>query len=493
MNANELRRAFTGFFEERGHVLVPSDTLIPKHPMAPLFTNAGMNQFFPYFLGEEPAPFPRATSVQRCVRIQGKHDDIDNIGRTWGHFTFFEMLGNFSFGDYFKAEAIRYAWDLSTERLGLDGDRIWVTVHHSDDDAAEIWHDAIGLPTERIQRTGEDNWWGAGDTGPCGPCSELNYDMGAEYGAPGGPTASYNRYREFWNLVFMQYDRQPDGTLADLPTKNIDTGAGLERFASVLQQTWSAFDTDEVRRIVAAGERETGRRYGADEATDVALRVIADHARTVTFLVNDGVFPSNEDRGYVLRRILRRAVLRAFQLGVERPALPPLVEAVVEVMDTAYPDLTRNKDFVLGVAAREEDKFRQTLRSGSAILDEELARVTADNPILRGDVAFRLHDTYGFPLELTREIAAERGIQVDEEGFEAAMADQRDRARKARSGTATDGEATEAYRELLEQFGPTEFLGYTDYETKGRILAATDGELILDRTPFYAESGGQVG
>src|SRR5256714_1887568 len=224
MKVNELRRAFTGFFVEKDHVLVPSDTLIPKHPMAPLFTNAGMNQFFPYFLGEEPPPFPRATSVQRCVRIQGKHDDIDNIGRTWGHFTFFEMLGNFSFGDYFKAEAIRYAWDLSTERLGLDGDRIWVTVHHTDDEAAEIWHDAIGLPLERIQRMGEDNWWGAGDTGPCGPCSELNYDMGPEYGSEGGPAVSYNRYREFWNLVFMQYDRQADGTLVELPRTNIDTG-----------------------------------------------------------------------------------------------------------------------------------------------------------------------------------------------------------------------------------------------------------------------------
>src|SRR3954470_16285294 len=295
MNVNELRRAFTGFFVEKGHVLVPSDTLIPKHPMAPLFTNAGMNQFFPYFLGEEPPPFPRATDVQRCVRIQGKHDDIDNIGRTWGHFTFFEMLGSWSFGDYFKEGAIQYAWELSTEVLGLEGERIWVTIHHSDDEAFEIWHDQIGLPEERIQRMGEDNWWGAGETGPSGPCSELNYDMGAEYGDPGGPALSYNRYREYWNLVFMQYDRLADGSLVDLPKKNIDTGAGLERMASILQNKWSAYDTDEVRRIVEGAERTTDRRYGADEDVDVALRVLADHARTVTFLINDGVFPSNEE------------------------------------------------------------------------------------------------------------------------------------------------------------------------------------------------------
>ncbi|MBV9410999.1 MAG: alanine--tRNA ligase, partial [Acidimicrobiia bacterium] len=291
----------------------------------------------------------------------------------------------------------------------------------------------------------------------------------------------------------MQYDRAADGTLTELPKRNIDTGAGLERMLAVLNNVDSVFDTDVLRAIVAAAEEATGRRYGEDEETDVKLRILGDHARTVTFLVNDGVVPSNEDRGYVLRRILRRAVLRAFQLGVERPVLPPLVDAVVQLMDTAYPDLSRNKEFVRDVVAREEEKFRQTLRSGMAILEEELAKITSDDPLLHGDIAFRLHDTYGFPLELTREIAAERGIRVDEDGFEMAMADQRDRARKARAGTDTDGEATEAYRELLEQFGPTEFLGYSDYEAKGRILAATDDELILDRTPFYAESGGQVG
>jgi len=494
MRADELRRTFIDFFAERGHTVVPSSGLIPHHPLAPLFTNAGMNQFLPYLLGEEVPPYQRATSVQKCVRVRGKHDDIDLIGRTKRHLSFFEMLGQWSFGDYFKEGAIKFAWELSTEKLKLEGERIWVTVHETDDEAAEIWEKVIGLPAERIQRMGADNFWEMGDTGPCGPCSELYYDRGPEYGADGGPAhGDEERYVEFWNLVFMQYDRAADGTLTELPQKNIDTGAGLERMLAVLNDVDTVFDTDVLRNIFAAAERVTGRRYGDDEESDVKLRVIADHARTVTFLVNDGVFPSNEDRGYVLRRILRRAVLRAFQLGVERPVLPPLVEAVVDLMDNAYPDLTRNKDFVVGVVAREEEKFRQTLRSGFAILDEELARVTADDPLLHGDIAFRLHDTYGFPFELTREIAAERGIQVDEDGFEMAMADQRDRARKARTGAEGDGEATEVYRDLLEQFGPTEFLGYRDYEAKARVLFATDGELILDRTPFYAESGGQVG
>src|SRR3954447_15936717 len=494
MNADELRAIFIDFFAERGHTVVPSSGLIPHHPLAPLFTNAGMNQFLPYLLGEETPPYQRATSVQKCVRVRGKHDDIELIGRTTRHLSFFEMLGSWSFGDYFKEGAIQMAWELVTDKLQLDGDRVWATVHETDDEAAAIWEKEIGLPPERIQRMGADNFWEMGDTGPCGPCSELYYDRGPGYGADGGPAhGGEERYVEFWNLVFMQYDRAADGTLTELPKRNIDTGAGLERLLAVINDVDSVFDTDVLRNIVAAAERITGRRYGEDEEIDVKLRILADHARTVTFLVNDGVFPSNEDRGYVLRRILRRAVLRAFQLGVERPVLPSLVETVVEQMDTAYPDLTKNKDFVIGVVAREEEKFRQTLRSGSTILDEELARVTDDNPILRGDIAFRLHDTFGFPLELTREIAAERGIQVDEEGFEVAMADQRDRARSARSGAETDGEATEAYRELLEQFGPTEFVGYTDYEAKGRILAATQDELILDRTPFYAESGGQVG
>ena len=495
MLVNELRRAFTDFFVARGHTPVSSMALIPHHPAAPLFTNAGMNQFLPYFLGEEPAPYPRATSIQKCVRIMGKHDDIENIGRTWGHFTFFEMLGNFSFGDYFKAEAIQFAWDLSTDALGLDGDRIWVTVHETDDEAADIWRDAIGVPAERIQRLGEDNFWAAADTGPCGPCSELNYDMGATYGEPGGPALSYNRYREYWNLVFMQYDRQPDGTMLDLPRKNIDTGMGLERTLSVVQDKRSAFDTDELRRLVASAERVSGRRYGDDDEIDRALRILADHTRAVTFLINDGVFPSNEDRGYVLRRLLRRAVQFAYRLGIERPVLPELAEAVIDVMGEPWPEIGRNRDFVLGVVSREEERFRQTLRSGLNMLEAELE----GSGRLSGDTVFKLHDTFGFPKDLTRELAEERGIEVDLDGFEAAMADQRRRAREGRKDdTGGDDDRGEEYRELLLQFGPTEFTGYQEYESKGRVLAVLPGadggvEVFLDRTPFYAEGGGQVG
>ncbi len=495
MDANGLRRAFTTFFAERGHAVVPSAGLIPHHPKAPLFTNAGMNQFLPYFLGEEVPPHLRATSVQKCVRIRGKHDDIELIGRTTRHLTFFEMLGNFSFGDYFKEEAIGFAWEFLTETLGLEGDRLWATVYETDDDAAAIWRDRIGLPPERIQRMGEDNFWEMGETGPCGPCSEIYYDRGEQWGAGGGPAGGdEERYVEIWNLVFTQYDRQADRTLADLPRKNIDTGAGLERILSVLQGAGSAWDTDVLRPIIAEAEAATGPSYGADPEVDVALRILADHARSMTFLVNDGVFPSNEDRGYVLRRLIRRAVRHAFQLGVDEPVTPRLVHAVVRLMKEAYPDLHRNEDFVAGVVAREEERFRATLRSGLSMLDAELAH----SRIVSGDVAFRLHDTHGFPIELTREIAAERGVTVDEAGFQAAMARQVEQSRRGGKKEAGDAAHADAYRELLEQFGTTEFVGYTDNEATARVLAVLPAgpaqvEIFLDRTPFYAEGGGQVG
>ena len=498
MLAHELRRAFTGFFTERGHKLYSSIGLIPLHPRAPMFANAGMNQFLPVFLGEEPAPDPpRGTSVQKCVRIQGKHDDIENIGRTWGHLTFFEMLGNFSFGDYFKEQAIAYGWEFSTKVCGLDGDRIWVTVHTTDDEAEAIWRDQIGVPAERIRRFGADNFWEMGDTGPCGPCSELYYDMGPEFGEATGVVEEYNaRYREFWNLVFMQNYRQPDGSLTELPKKNIDTGMGLERMLTAINRSASAFDTDELRELVAAAARLTGHRYGAgDDAVDVSLRILADHSRTVTFLVNDGVYPSNEDRGYVLRRLLRRAVRHAFQLGVDKLVLPEMVAAVADVMSSQYPELQTQLDFITGVAQREEERFRGTLATGSTILDEQLASGATS---ISGDVAFRLHDTFGFPIELTREIAEERGIGVDTEGFNAAMAAQRTRARESRKTVTADDAASTRYRELVEQFGPTDFTGYVEEESPARVLAivpAADGrlEVFLDRTPFYAEGGGQVG
>jgi alanyl-tRNA synthetase len=492
MTAGDLRRTFTSYFIERGHRLVPSMGLIPHHPAAPMFANAGMNQFLPIILGEEPIPSPpRATSIQKCVRVKGKHDDIANVGVTWGHLSFFEMLGNFSFGDYFKAEVIPWAWDLLTNVYGIDGDRLWITVHLSDDEAADIWHDTVGIPAERIQRMGDDNFWMMGDTGPCGPCSEIYFDLGEAAGAPGGPAhGGEERYREVWNLVFMQYNRAADGTLTDLPKRIIDTGQGLERTLTVLQDVTSVFDTDELRRIVEAAEGLTGRRYGEDRKTDTSLRVLADHGRCAAFLVNDGVIPSNEERGYVLRRIMRRAIRQGFGLGVERPILPPMVEAAIEVMGAAYPDLVKNRDFVLDVVTREEERFRQTLRTGSAMLDQEL---TSRSGPLPGDVAFRLHDTYGFPLELTLEIAAERGLDVDVAGFEAEMDAQRARARAAHTGAGAGTGRAAAYRELIEQFGPTEFTGYAERESLARVLEVAGDELFLDRTPFYAESGGQVG
>jgi alanyl-tRNA synthetase len=499
MTADQLRRAWLTFFEGRAHTVVPSSGLIPHHPTAPLFTNAGMIQFVPYFLGEEAAPYPRATSVQKCVRTA----DIEIVGTTTRHLTFFEMLGNFSFGDYFKEGAITLAWELATEVMGLDGDRIWATVYLDDDDAEAIWRDGVGLPAERVQRLGEaDNFWEMqkGAPGPCGPNTELYFDRGPAHGAEGGPAhGGEERYLEFWNLVFMQFNRQPDLSLGDLPSKNVDTGAGFERNLVLLQDVPTVFETDALRPLLETAERLADTRYGADDRTDVSLRIMADHARTVSFLVSDGVFPSNEGRGYVLRRIIRRVVRHAYLLGVDGLVAPDLVATTVELMGEAYPDLVRNASFVTDVVTREEERFRQTLRQGTIILDAELDRLEAgDGGTLPGSVAFVLHDTHGFPLELTREISTERGIDVDEAGFEAAMAEQRRRAKEARRGGGA--ELAERYQELLEQFGTTEFTGREEVESKARVLAVLDDPddealvgIVLDRTPFYAESGGQVG
>ncbi len=508
--ADQLRSTFTGFFRERGHAEIPSSGLIPHHPRAPMFTNAGMNQFLPYFLGEEQPPFRRATTVQKCVRVRGKHDDIELIGRTSRHGSFFEMLGNFSFGDYFKAEAIAYAWELLTGVIGLDPERLWVTVHTSDDEAEAIWREAIGLPAARIQRLGEDNFWEMGETGPCGPCSEISYDRGAAFGAEGGPAyGSDERFLEIWNLVFMQYDRQADGTLEPLPKPNIDTGFGLERVLTVTEAAPTVWETSLLRPIIAAAEAATGVAYGRGGEPDVALRVLADHARTMAFLVSDGVFASNEGRGYVLRRIIRRAVLRATQLGGSELVMPAVVGGVIAEMGSAWPQLVRDRGLIETVVGHEEEAFRRTLRQGSALLGEELAR----GGRLSGPVAFRLHDTFGFPIDLTSEIAAQRGVEVDLEGFDAEMEGQRARARAgARAAGGASGLA-EAARAVLEEFGPSEFLGYRAEEAEARVLALVprpeesfenvDGEalpagaeladLYLDRTPFYAEGGGQVG
>ena len=496
LTANELRRAFTGFFADRGHTIVPSASVIPHDPTV-LFTVAGMVPFKPYFTGDEVPPFKRATSVQKCVRAGGKHNDLDDVGRTARHLVFFEMMGNFSFGDYFKADAIPFSWELYTEVLGLDPDRMWVTVHVSDDEAEEIWHDAVGVPMDRIQRLDEDNFWRMGETGPCGPCSEIFWDMGDKFGAPGGPAhGGEARYVEIWNLVFMQYNQLATGEMVPLPKPSIDTGAGLERNLVVLQGVDSVWETDVMVPLIDEAQRETGARIGGSENIDVSLRIMAEHARSSAILVNDGVFPSNEDRGYVLRRIIRRAVRHAFLLGSEQLVMPAMIDRSIEVMGDAYPDLVRNRDFITGVVVREEERFRQTMKNGLTIFDEEVEQLT-EPKVLSGDVAFRLHDTFGFPLELTREIAAERGIDVDNEGFDAAMAEQRRRGKDARKTAGHDAER-DAYRELLEQFGQTEFTGYLEGESKGRVLAVLSSdddtvEIFLDRTPFYAESGGQIG
>ncbi len=496
MDASQLRRAFTDFFVERGHTAVASAGLIPHHPRAPLFTNAGMNPFIPYFTGEEQAPYPRATSIQKCLRVSGKHDDIENVGRTSRHATFFEMLGNFSFGDYFKAQAIPYAWELLTEHLGFDGDRLWVTVFTDDDDAADIWADSVGFPRARIQRMGDDNFWEMGETGPCGPSSEIYYDRGASWGEEGGPAqGGEERFIEVWNLVFMQYERQADRSLEPLPRPSIDTGAGFERTLSLLQDVPTIWETDLLRRIIARCEEATGHRYGADERSDVALRILADHARSMAFLISDGAFPSNEDRGYVLRRLIRRAVRQAYQLDVTRPITPDLVAAVVEAMGDAYPDLLRNAGYVTDVALREEERFLATLRSGMAMLAADLDAGVGE---VSGDVAFRLHDTHGFPVELTREIAAERGVGLDEAGYATAMAAQRQQSKGGtRGGAAPAGDRVGAYRAVLDEHGPTRFVGDGTDTATGRVLAvlpAAGGvEVCLDVTPFYAEGGGQVG
>jgi alanyl-tRNA synthetase len=495
--SDELRRAWTDFFVARQHTIAPSGSLIPTHPSAPMFTNSGMMPFVPYFLGEEPVPYrpPRAVSVQRCVRAGGKHNDLDAIGRSPRHLSFFEMLGNFSFGDYFKAEAIAWAYEFVTEVLGLDPDRMWVTVHTDDDEAARLWTDEVGFPAERIQRLGSDNFWEMGETGPCGPSSEIFWDNGPEVGPDGGPanSAAENRYVEIWNLVFPQYLRGADGTLSDLPSKNIDTGAGLERIMAVLAGSPSLYASDTLTALVGEAQSVTGHRLGESELGDIALRLMADHARTMTFLVADGVIPSNEDRGYVLRRIIRRAIRFAYLLGVERPVLPAMVERTIDLMGEAYPIVVEGRDLVLPIIGREEESFRRTLVTGSQILDTQLDRLEPGGT-LPGHVAFQLHDTYGFPFEVTQETADLRGFGVDVAGFESAMDDQRSRARAAaqRGGVATGDEVTTQQR-ILAEHGPTEFTGRDEYESTATVLAVAGDGVYLDRTPFYAESGGQIG
>lgn len=499
-SADQLRSSFSSFFGDRAHTVVPSASLIPHDPTL-LFTVAGMVPFKPYFMGDEVAPYQRAVTVQKCVRAGGKHNDLDDVGRTKRHLVFFEMLGNFSFGDYFKTDAIPWSWDLVTNVFGFDGDRLWITVHESDDEAEAIWHEQVGVPMERIQRLGDkDNFWQAGDTGPCGPCSEIHFDRGPAFGPDGGPQNDPHgdRFMEFWNLVFMQYNQSSDGSRTPLPKPSIDTGAGLERILALVQGVDSVWETDVLFPLIQEAQSVTGATYRSGDYNDrnsFSLRVLAEHARSATMLINDGVFPSNENRGYVLRRIIRRAIRHAFLLGTEKLVMPTLSSVAIDVMGNAYPDVRANKDFILGVLAKEEERFRHTLKTGLGILEDDFS---AGGSTLSGRSAFLLHDTYGFPLELTQEIAAERGIEVDINGFESEMQQQRTRAKDARKSGRADGDRVEAYREVLEAHGTTEFVGYVRDTSESTILAVINGddglvEVFLDHTPFYAESGGQVG
>ena len=495
MEAAQLRSIFLDYFASKGHTVVPSASLIPHDPTL-LFTVAGMVPFKPYFSGEEVPPYSRAVSVQKCFRAS----DIENIGVTQRHLTFFEMLGNFSFGDYFKEGAISFAWQLITEGFGMDPDRLWVTVHISDDEAADLWRDLIGIRPERIQRLDEDNFWTMGEVGPCGPSSEIFFDKGAKFGAEGGPAfGGDDRFVEFWNLVFTQYEREAGGKLTELPKKNIDTGAGFDRTLSLLNGEDSVFATDFFAPLIETASRVVNTPYGQSEATDIAIRRIADHGRAMTMLVSDGVLPSNEGRGYVLRRIIRRAVLAARRAGSERSLTAPLVDATIEKMGSAYPALVSDRDLIIEVLEREEAGFARTLRTGLSLLEEEQRQVLASgSTIFPGDIAFKLHDTHGFPIELTDEIVGEAGLVVERGAFDAAMEQQRERARASAKTLRVADDAQ--YRELVDKNGATEFVGrdvsrYSIETTVVGVLAGENGEseLFLDTTPFYAESGGQVG
>ena len=491
LTAKSVRREFVDFFVKRGHSHEPSDSLIPNDPTL-LFTNSGMVQFKSYLTGEKPSPWPRAVTVQKCARMGGKHNDLDEVGRTSRHLTFFEMMGNFSFGDYFKSEACAFAWEFITKNLQLDPDRLWVTVHVSDDEAASIWENEVGVPAERIQRLDEDNYWRMADTGPCGPCSEIFWDKGPEHGEDGGPAhGAEERFVEVWNLVFMQFEQHEDGSQTPLPAPSIDTGLGLERILSVLQGVDSVWETDEFATLLNSISDLTQVKQEESESSAISMRILADHARSSTFLINDGVFPSNEDRGYVLRRLIRRAVRHAWLLGVENQIMALLVDEVVDLMGPDYPELLQNHEFIKGVIDREEESFRETLRAGLTILDASIAELKAEE-LLDGEVIFKLHDTYGFPLELTEEITAERGISIDSEGFNKAMNEQRERAKAARKESDESG-ITGDLRPLLDEHGPTQFVGRDQYEVEAEVIYVENHYVVLDQTPFYAESGGQIG
>lgn len=510
LTTNDIRARFLRYFEEHGHQIVASSSLIPHNDPTLLFTNAGMNQFKDCFLGNEKRSYVRAASSQKCVRAGGKHNDLENVGRTARHHTFFEMLGNFSFGDYFKKEAIALAWKFLTEDLGLDTEHLYVTVFEDDDEAAEIWHTQEGVPRERIFRFGEaDNFWSMGDTGPCGPCSEIFWDNGPGVGC-GTPECAVgcdcDRYMEIWNNVFMQFDRSKDGTLTPLPKPSVDTGMGLERITAVLQGVTSNYDTDGIRRILDYIAELAARTYGEDEESDISMRVMADHSRAAAFLIADGVLPSNEGRGYVLRRIMRRAMRHAKMLGFEEPILYKSAGFVLDSMAQAYPEEAKRKGFVTKVITNEEERFIKTLGNGLRILTDEVAKLKQQGATqIPGDVVFKLYDTFGFPVDLTADIVEKDGYSVDEAGFERCMEEQRRQAREHWKGSGEEGIAS-IYKQLAEEGLVTEFSGYDKSEDYGSVVAilkdgkrvdtATSGdkvEIFTSITPFYGESGGQSG
>ncbi len=495
MKTGEIREAFLAYFEDQGHTRVPSSSLVPHDDPTLLFTNAGMNQFKDTFLGADPRSYVRACSSQRCVRAGGKHNDLENVGYTARHHTFFEMLGNFSFGDYFKRDAIRFAWEFLTVTLGLPPERLWVTCHVTDDEAEQIWIEEIGFPKERISRLDEDNFWQMGDTGPCGPCSEIFYDHGPEVpgGPPGTPDDDLDRYIEIWNLVFMQYNRDASGEMHPLPAPSVDTGMGLERIAAVMQGVHSNYEIDLFQALIDAA----ADLLNVADRDDASLKVIADHIRSCAFLVADGVLPGNEGRGYVLRRIIRRAIRHGNKLGATEPFFYQLVSTLAAQMGDAYPELVKQQGQLEKALLAEEEQFAKTLDNGMAILEEALADLTGTE--VPGDVVFKLYDTYGFPIDLTNDIARERNLSLDLAGYEAAMAQQRSRSQEG-------GAFKVDYNAVLTLQGSTEFTGYEGTRGSGTVTAllrdgaeidrlATDesGIVVLDRTPFYAESGGQVG
>ncbi len=509
ISGNEIRARFLKYFEDRDHTIISSSSLVPHNDPTLLFTNAGMNQFKDCFLGDEKRSYVRATTSQKCVRAGGKHNDLENVGRTARHHTFFEMLGNFSFGDYFKKEAIAFAWEFLTKEMKLDIDRLYVSVYTDDDEAANIWHHQEGVPRERIFRFEEDNFWSMGDTGPCGPCSEIFYDNGPEIGCD-SPTCTVgcdcDRYMEIWNNVFMQFNRQPDGTLVPLPKPAVDTGMGLERLTTVMQGVQSNYDTDLIRKVIAYIEELSAKTYGDNEEDDVSMRVMTDHSRATAYLIADGVLPSNEGRGYVLRRIMRRAMRHAKMLGLEDPVLFKTAIFVLESMADAYPEEARRKDFIAKVVLNEEERFIQTLGNGLRILQEEIVRLSsASQTIIPGETVFKLYDTYGFPVDLTADIVEKDGYSLDEAGFETCMEAQRAKARKHWKGSGEEAVSV-IYKQLIEQGIQTDFSGYSKLEDQSEVLAlihqgqlvdeavcGENVEIITATTPCYGESGGQIG